>query len=270
MSGPAASLTPEQQQLILGGESCMWAEYVNAENIDSRIWPRNVAIAERLWSPQNVTDVASMYARLHAVSTQLEWLGLTHRTYYPQMLRRIAGPGANPEQLTALRTLADAVEPVKDYTRGATAPAEATSATPLNRVVDAVPLESDVARRFAEQVDRLASSSCRDADAAAQLRAQLSAWRDNDARLQPLAQRSFLVKEVAATSQDLSAVAAVGLAALDFAAKGGAAPDDWKAQQLTVIEQVQKPKAQLLLMPAPAIQKLVEAVAAGGSCAAPK
>ncbi len=267
MSGPAASLTPEQQQLILGGESCMWAEYVNAENIDSRIWPRNAAIAERLWSPQNVTDVASMYARLHAVSTQLEWLGLTHRTYYPQMLRRIAGPGANPEQLTALRTLADAVEPVKDYTRGATAPAEATSATPLNRVVDAVPLESDVARRFAEQVDRLASSSCRDADAAAQLRAQLSAWRDNDARLQPLAQRSFLVKEVAATSQDLSAVAAVGLAALDFAAKGGAAPDDWKAQQLTVIEQVQKPKAQLLLMPAPAIQKLVEAVAAGGSCA---
>jgi hexosaminidase len=269
-SGPAASLTPEQQQLILGGESCMWAEYVDPENIDSRIWPRNAAIAERLWSPQNVTDAASMYARLHAVSAQLEWLGLTHRTYYPRMLQRIAGPSANPEQLTALRTLADAVEPVKDYTRGATAPGEATSATPLNRVVDAVPLESDVARRFAEQVDRLVSSSCRDADAAAQLRAQLSAWRDNDARLQPLAQRSFLVKEVAATSQDLSAVAAVGLAALDFAAKGGAAPDDWKAQQLAVVEQVQKPKAQLLLMPAPAIQKLVEAVAAGGSCAAPK
>jgi hypothetical protein len=96
----------------------------------------------------------------------------------------------------------------------------------------------------------------------------LSAWRDNDARLQPLAQRSFLVKEVAATSQDLSAAAAVGLAALDFAAKGGAAPDDWKTQQLTVIEQVKKPKSQLLLMPAPAIQKLVEAMATGGACAA--
>src|SRR5260370_3370439 len=164
MSGAAANLTPEQQHLILGGESCMWTEYVNPENIDSRIWPRNAAIAERLWSPQNVTDAASMYTRLHSVGTDLEWLGLTHRTYYPQMLRRIAGPGANPEQLTALRTLADAVEPVKDYTRGATAPAEATSATPLNRVVDAVPLETDVARRFAEQVDRLTSSSGRDAD----------------------------------------------------------------------------------------------------------
>jgi hexosaminidase len=270
MSGPATSLTPEQQRLILGGESCMWVEYVNSENIDSRIWPRNAAIAERLWSPQNVTDVASMYARLHAVSAQLEWLGLTHRTYYPQMLRRIAGPGASPEELLALRTLADVVEPVKDYTREATAMAEPTSATPLNRVVDAVPLESDVARRFGDLVDKFVASSCRDADATARLRAQLSAWRDNDARLQPLMQRSFLVKEVAATSQDLSSLAAVGAAALDFAAKGGTAPEDWKKQQLAVIEQIEKPKSQLLVMPAPAIQKLVEAVAVGGSCAASK
>ena len=268
MSGPAASLTPDQQPLILGGESCMWAEYVNAENVDSRIWPRNAAIAERLWSPQNVTDAAFMYARLHAVSAQLEWLGLTHRTYYPQMLRRIAGPGASPEELLALRTLADVVEPVKDYTRGATATAEPTSATPLNRVVDAVPLESDIARRFGELVDKFVASSCRDAEAAAQLRAQLSAWRDNDGRLQPLVQRSFLVKEVAATSQDLSSLAAVGLAALDFAAKGGPAPGDWKAQQLTVIEQIEKPKSQLLVMPAAAVQRLVEAVAVRGSCAA--
>jgi hypothetical protein len=100
------------------------------------------------------------------------------------------------------------------------------------------------------------------------LRAQLSTWRDNDAKLQPLAQRSFLVKEVAATSQDLSALATAGLAALDFAAKAAPAPDDWKTQQLAVIEQAGKPKAQLLVMPAPAIQKLVEAVAIGGSCAA--
>jgi hexosaminidase len=270
MSGSAATLTPEQQQLILGGESCMWTEYVNAENIDSRIWPRNAAIAERLWSPQSVTEVASMYARLHAVSAQLEWLGLTHRTYYPQMLRRIAGPGASPDELLALRTLADVVEPVKDYTRAATAPAEPTSATPLNRVVDAVPLESDVARRFGELVDKFISSSCSDADAGTLLGAQMSAWRNNDAWLQPLAERSFLVKEVAETSQDLSSLAAAGLAALDFAARGETAPDDWKAEQLTIIEEAQRPKAQLLLMPAPAIQKLVDAVAVDGNCASPR
>lgn len=268
LGGPAANLTPDQQHLILGGEACMWAEYVNPENIDSRIWPRSAAVAERLWSPQSVTDPASMYARLHAVSAHLEWLGLTHQTYYPQMLRRIAGPDATPEQFSALSTLAAVVEPVKDYTREATAPVEPTSATPLNRLVDAIPLESDAARRFTELVDKYLASSCHDASAADQLRAQLSTWRDNDAKLQPLAQRSFLVKEVAATSQDLSALATAGLAALDFAAKAAPAPDDWKTQQLAVIEQAGKPKAQLLVMPAPAIQKLVEAVAIGGSCAA--
>jgi hexosaminidase len=186
------------------------------------------------------------------------------------MLRRIAGPDATPEQLSALRTLADVVEPVKDYTREATAPAQPTSATPLNRLVDAVPLENDVAHRFGELVDKYLASSCRDADAAAQLRAQLSSWHDNDTRLQSLTQRSFLAKELAATSQDLSAMAGVGLAALDFATKGGAAPDDWKTQQLAIIEQVNKPKAQLLLMPAPAIQRLVEAVGTGGGCGSPK
>ncbi len=57
MSGAAADLTPEEKKRILGGESCQWAEWVTPENIDSHIWPRNAAIAERLWSPQNVTDV---------------------------------------------------------------------------------------------------------------------------------------------------------------------------------------------------------------------
>jgi hexosaminidase len=169
-----------------------------------------------------------------------------------------------------LRTLADVVEPVKDYAREQLAPAEPTSATPLNRLVDAVPLESDVARRFAELVDKFITATCHDADAEARLRAQLTVWRDNDTRLQPLAQRSFLVKEVAQTSQDLSALGATGLAALDFIAKGGGSPESWKAEQTAAIQQIQKPKAQLLLMPAMAVQKLVDAAASGGGCTATK
>ena len=265
MSGDAANLTPEEKQRILGGESCMWAEYVNPENIDSRIWPRNAAMAERFWSPENVRDAASMYARLDFISMRLEWLGLTHKSYYHKMLQRIAGP-ASPQELSALRTLTDQVEPVKDYTREQTAPAEPTSATPLNRVVDAVPLESDAGRHFGELVDQYLASSCHDAAAEARLRTQLTAWRDNDAKLQALEQRSYLVKDVAATSQDLSAIGAAGLAALDAIAKGQPESDAWKSQQLAVIEQAKKPKAQLLLIPAPAVQKLIEAAVASGAC----
>ena len=265
MGGAAANLAPAEKERILGGEACMWSEYVNPENMDSRVWPRSAAIAERLWSPQEVTDPASMYSRLDAIGNRLEWLGLAHRTYYPTMLQRIAGPNS-AEEFAALRTLADVVEPVKEYTRGQTAPAEATSATAMNRLVDAVPLESAAARHFGEQADKFVTASCHDPTAEAQLRAQLALWRDNDVRLQPLAQRSFLVKEVAATSQDLSTLGASGLAALDFIARGQHAPDDWKAQQFATIQQIQKPKAQLLLMPAPFVQKLIEAASAGGAC----
>jgi hexosaminidase len=269
LGGAAANLTPEQQKLILGGESCMWSEYVNAENIDSRIWPRNAAIAERLWSPQNVTDPASMYARLYAVGARLDLLGLTHQRYYRPMLQRIAG-SATREEFSAVETLADVVEPVKDYAREKTAPSEPGSFTPLNRFVDAVTLESDTARRFAEVVDKYLAAACHDAAAEAQLRAQLTLWRDNYARLQPLAQRSVLVKEVAQTSQDLSTLGAAGLAALDFIAKGSVAPDSWKAEQTAAVLQIQKPKAQLLLMPVDAIQKLINAAATGGTCGSTK
>ncbi|HEY4786801.1 MAG TPA: family 20 glycosylhydrolase, partial [Bacteroidales bacterium] len=72
------ALTEDQKKLVLGGEATMWSEMVTEETIDSRIWPRTIAIAERLWSPANITDVASMYKRLDRVSIQLEELGLAH------------------------------------------------------------------------------------------------------------------------------------------------------------------------------------------------
>ena len=124
-----------------------------------------------------------------------------------RMLQRIAG-AASSEEFDALKTLADVVEPVKDYKREETATEEPTSKTPLIRVVDAIPLESRAAREFDEMVDKFVASSCHDAAVAAQMRAQLVMWRDNDAKLQPLVQRSYLVKEIAPASQDLSAVAA--------------------------------------------------------------
>ncbi len=265
MSDAAASLSPEESKLILGGEATMWAEYVSPENIDSRIWPRTAAIAERLWSPQNVRDVDSMYQRLEQVSHRLDFLGLTHNTGYAPMLRRIAGSN----DISALQVLADVVEPVKDYTREDTAPAVPTSLTPLNRVVDAARPESDTARQFSDMVNALLSGKAKPGTEA-QIRTLLSRWRDNQIELQPLAEKSFLVKEVLPLSRNLSALGAAGLAALDYMDHGERAPDQWRSQQLALIEQAKKQQAQLLLMIAPAVQKLIEASATPGTASAAK
>ena len=254
MSDGAANLTPEEKQRILGGEACMWSEYVSPENIDSRIWPRTAAIAERLWSPQDVTDVNSMYQRLDYVSRWLDWLGLTHNSSYGPMLRRIAGSN----DISTLRTFTDVAEPVKDYTREEIATVEATSLSPLNRVVDAARPESDTARHFADLVDALIAGQA-DPNTKQEVRTMLTRWRDNQSNLQALETQSFLLTEIIPLAQDLSAVATTGLQALDYLDRGERASDDWAIQQFAVLAEAQKPKAQLLLMVAASVQKLVEA-----------
>ncbi len=91
LSGEAAELTPEDQAHILGGEAAMWEELVTPETLDAKLWPRLAAIAERFWSPQNTTDIASMYTRLESTNRWLEWLGLTQRSNLELMRERLAG-----------------------------------------------------------------------------------------------------------------------------------------------------------------------------------
>jgi hexosaminidase len=255
MSGAAADLTAEQKGLILGGESCQWAEWVTPENIDSHIWPRNAVVAERLWSPQDITDPASMYTRMHAVSLELEYLGLTHNSARERMLQRMAGNA----DTSALQVLAEVIEPVKDYNRWKDENGPIDFHAPLNLMIDAAYPESDTARQFSELVIAFAQSGFKDQAAEAQIRTWLVLWRDNDAKLRPLLEQSALLKEDVPVSQNLAMLGAAGLQALDYLGKSQPEPELWKTQQLAVLDQAKKPVAGLLLQVAAPVQQLVEA-----------
>jgi hexosaminidase len=133
--------------------------------------------------------------------------------------------------------------------------------TPLNRLVDAARPESTVARQFAELVESYLQSGYKDSAAEAQIRAWLVKWRDNDANLQPVLDRSFLLAEDKPLSADLAALAAAGLQALDSMEKSQPLTDAWRAEQLAVVERSMKPRANLLLVVAPPIQRLIAATA---------
>jgi hexosaminidase len=252
LAGNAASLTPEQQKLILGGEAAMWSEYMTPEIISGRIWPRAAAVAERLWSQQNVTDPALMYDRLATLSHHLPWYGLPPQPVHRAMVQRMIGD-ADP---SSLMVLASVVEPPKEYTRESLR--DYTSYTPLNRLVDAIPAESQPARKFNELAARIAAGHADPADFA---RASdlLTLWRDNDAKLQPVLTRSALTVELVAMSANLSQTAAIGLAALQRLQNHASGPEADQQKQLPLLKKLEAPQSVLIDAIVPGVETLVKA-----------
>jgi hexosaminidase len=253
----SSTLTAVERKRILGGEACMWNEYVDGKTIDSRIWPRAAAVAERLWSPESVTDVNDMYRRLRVESVRLEALGLTQISQEWASLRMMAGT----EEIGPLRVLAAAMEPASwDMRDQYTATHDITTATPLDHWVDALRPDPPLRHDFKLMVDEYLKAPKTERATAMKLNRLFEKWIVAEPGVMKLMGHSPLLAQEKMRPGQLAQLGRAGRAAISYLSSGEAAPAGWREQQLKLIYTAAKPVALTQFAVLGPLQKLVEAV----------
>jgi hexosaminidase len=247
---PGHGLTPAQEALVLGGEACMWAEHVSMQVLDSRLWPRLGAFAERFWSPASVRNVDEMYRRLAATSIQLEIAGLPHANHPVVTLRRLTGRSSNP----VLERLLAITMPVSFGQRsGLQRPIQFT---PHIRLVDAAipdPLDRSRFARLAREV----VAKPRGATAArTQLEREFQEWRALDRQVAALADTLLVAKDGIPAARGLRRLGDIGMHALVLLDSGQPAAD-WKDQALKQVDSLSQPQGLLRIAGVDAVKVLL-------------
>ncbi|KZV60324.1 glycoside hydrolase family 20 protein [Peniophora sp. CONT] len=73
---PLASLSPDQHHLVMGGQSLLWAEQADSDNLDQLTWPRAAAAAEVFWTGGKRGSSKEALGRIHEVAFRMKKRGV--------------------------------------------------------------------------------------------------------------------------------------------------------------------------------------------------
>jgi hypothetical protein len=253
----SARLTAEASRHILGGEATMWSELVTPLTVDSRIWPRTAAIAERLWSAKSVRDTDDMYRRLDIMSRRLEALGLQHLVYKQVLMRQLC----NGAPVQPLETLTDVIEPLKIYERNE-GDTMYTVFSPFTKLADLASPDQPEPRRFRREVDSFLDRPT--PELAGKIRQRLTGWKVNDAAFRNLLAGAPALQEAAPLSGRLAELAEAGIEALDILDKRSEPDTGWIMTQREIIRRSRLQSGRCELQVVDPVQRLIEKAAGLG------
>jgi hexosaminidase len=253
-----SNLTADQHKLILGGEVCMWAEQITAQTVDSRIWPRTAALAERFWSPRETRDVHDMYRRLAVESIRLDGLGLTHISGPESGLRQLAGSEEGGAQLAVLVSALSPVSFGDRYDQQKT-----SQLTPMGNAVDYARPDPPAREDFRLLVERyLRSNSPAEHTAAHQeLQNLFQSWIDSGPTLDRLAVQHPKLNELSLRRTQLRQLGALGNRCLDSFDSHTAPGGEWIEDQTTLLKAAADHSELTDFVILPPLQELLDAAA---------
>jgi len=216
-AAPAPPAAPTRGRL-LGGEACQWGELVDASILDRRVFSRLPAVAERLWSPSAKEVDEGLEARLERFLQHLE--ASTSVRPCSGVEVQLARLGVTRDERPHVRTLMEALEPVKWYRRllgdsgsrvrsaGGREPERRPydADSPLDRLVDLLEPESRAAKTLSRLLARLTARGD-DALGELALRDLAHRWRFQRHALAGLTTRVAAFREIRAQSEALAELA---------------------------------------------------------------